>query len=332
MMKTSSPSVLIASVAVDSYIISKITSTGGAKGLDREYIAFFHALICSSFDKGDLFLAMDLVAQNIVASDGPNRFDWDCLSVELDFVTLHYFLDCFTNVVNPSIDASFLGDSFSLESDTQDKFVYLESSIGSCFDSHKQVIIDRIGSHCKSTIDNPAVDMDSKIHFQDIIVLEDDLLGTGIGSPVSSYVVQAEPGWKSHASFESISVPKALVFSQCSNAILDLLGKLAHGNAGLCDRPRILADLAMDFGSFAIVIQKLIVHVAQYGLVTQVFSRGALKVVSVSDIFDNFTFRISLVVNEAGERDPRRNCLLPAGLLLSFFLVALSFLLLAFLG
>ena len=103
--------------------------------------------------------------------------------------------------------------------------------------------------------------MNSEIHFQDIVVLEDYLLGSRIGSPVSSYIVQAEPGGKSHAGFEGISSLEALVVGQCPNAILNLLGKLAHGNAGLCDRMHMVADLSMDFGSFAIIVQETVIHV-----------------------------------------------------------------------
>ncbi len=108
MMKTSSAGMLIAPVAVDSYVISEISFASAAEGFDGEHIAFFHALGGSGLDKGDLFFAMDLVAQDVVASDVPNRFDGDDLSIELDFVALHYFLDCLTDVIHPGIDASFL--------------------------------------------------------------------------------------------------------------------------------------------------------------------------------------------------------------------------------
>lgn len=253
-METSGASMLIASVAVNSYIVSEKSFASAAKGLDCEHIAFFHALSGSSFDEGNLFVAMDLVAQDIVASDVSNRFDRDDLSVELNFVALHYFLDRFTDVIHPGIDTSFLSNSFSFADRMQDIFDYLEPRIGSCLDSRKQIIIGWIESYGKSTIDNPAADMNSEIHFQDIIVLEDNLLRSGVGSPVSTYVVQAEPGGKSHTGLESVSGFKTLVFGQCSNAILNLLGELAHGDAGPRDRLRILADLAMDFGSFAIVV------------------------------------------------------------------------------
>lgn len=108
-MKTSSASMLIAPVAVNSYAICDITFASATEGFDGEHIAFFHALGASGLDEGDLFVAMDLVAQDVMASDVPNRFDRDDLPVELDLVALHYFLDCFTDMIHPGIDASFLG-------------------------------------------------------------------------------------------------------------------------------------------------------------------------------------------------------------------------------
>ena len=214
----------------------------------------------------------------------------------------------------------------------QGRSAYLEPSIGGCFDSREQTVVGRIESHGKGAIDDPAADVDSEIHFQDIVVLEDNLFGSRTRSPVSSYVVQAEPSRKSHAGFESVSGLKTLVVGQRPDAILNLLGKLAHGNAGLGDGLQILADLAMDFGSFAIVIQELIIHVVHDGQVTKFFSCGAPKIVVVSDIFDNLALGISLIVKDIGECNPRGICLLSTECLPFLPLVTLSSLLLAFWG
>lgn len=110
----------------------------------------------------------------------------------------------------------------------QGRFTYLEPSIGGCLDSREQIIVGRIESHSKGAIDNPAADMNSEIHFQQIVVLEDNPLGSRIGRLVSSYIVQVEPSGESHAGFESVSSLKTLVVGQCPNAILNLLGKLDH--------------------------------------------------------------------------------------------------------
>ena len=63
---------------------------------------------------------------------------------------------------------------------------------------------------------------------------------------------------------------------------------------------------------------------------TEFFSRGAPKIVIVGDIFDNLPFRISLIVKEVGERNPRRIRLLSIHCLPLFLSVPLSFFLLAF--
>lgn len=107
-MKTSSTGMLIASVAVDPNVVSAIGFASAAEGLDGEHVAFFHALGASALDEGDLFVAVDLVAQDVVAGDVPNCLDGDDLAVELDLVALHYFLDGLTDVIHPGIDASFL--------------------------------------------------------------------------------------------------------------------------------------------------------------------------------------------------------------------------------
>ncbi len=88
----------------------------------------------------------------------------------------------------------------------------------------------------------------------------------------------------------------------------------------------------MDFGSFAIVIQELIIHVVHDGQVTKFFSRGAPKIVIVGGIFDNLALRISLIVKEVGECNPRRSRLLSTQCLPFLLPVTLSFFLLAFWG
>ena len=115
MMKTDSTGILIAPVAVNSCAICEISFASGAKGLDGEHVAFFHALGSLGLDEGDLFVAVDLVAQDIVASDVSNRLDRDDLAVELDFVALHDFLDHLTDMIHSGIDASLLSIYLALQ-------------------------------------------------------------------------------------------------------------------------------------------------------------------------------------------------------------------------
>lgn len=108
MVKAGSAGVLVAPVAVHSDGIFDISFAGAAEGLDGKDVALFHALRGSRLDKGDLLVAVDLVAQDVMAADIPNRFDGDYLSVEFDFIALHDFLDCLADVIDSRIDASFL--------------------------------------------------------------------------------------------------------------------------------------------------------------------------------------------------------------------------------
>jgi hypothetical protein len=260
-METRSLSVLISSIAVDSYIVIQITFSGGAEGLDGEHIAFFHALIGFGLDEGDLLVAMDLVTEDVMASDVANCFDRNNLSVKLDFVALHYFLNRLTDVIDPGIDASFLEYVSVSYAPLQSRFTHLQPDIGGCFDSREQRVIDRIGSHGKCTVDNPAVDMDSEIHFQHVVVLEYNLIGSRIGSPVGANIIQAQSSWKTHAGSQSVPSLQTLMVGQGPNAILNLVSKMAQGDARFRNRLHILTDLAVHFSSFAIISQEVIVHV-----------------------------------------------------------------------
>ena len=45
------------------------------------------------------------------------------------------------------------------------RFAYLQPSIGGFLDSHEQIIVGRIESYGEGAIDDPAADMNSKIHL-----------------------------------------------------------------------------------------------------------------------------------------------------------------------
>lgn len=107
-MKASSAGMYVAAVTVNSHIVSEISLASAAEGFDREHITLFHALSGVSFDERNLFVTMDLVAQNIMTSNISNRFDRNNLLVELDLITLHYLLNCLTDVIDAGINASFL--------------------------------------------------------------------------------------------------------------------------------------------------------------------------------------------------------------------------------
>jgi hypothetical protein len=59
--------ILVAAVAIDACIFSDSTPASTAEGFDGEDVAFFHALVGLGFDEGDLFVAVDSIAQDVVA-------------------------------------------------------------------------------------------------------------------------------------------------------------------------------------------------------------------------------------------------------------------------
>lgn len=314
-VETSGADILITPITVDTHIVIHVAFSSGGKGFDGKDFTFFHTLIGLSLVEGDLLASMDMVAENIVASDVTNCFDRDDLAIKLNFVALHHFLDILTDVVHASIDASLF-----------------QSSIGGRLGSCEQVVVDWIGSHSECAVNNSAVDMNTEVDTQDIIILENNLFASRIGSPVSGDIVQAESGWKSHTAFEGVSSLKTLVANEGSHAFLDLISKVAHRNTWLGDSLHILTNLTMDFGGLAIVVEILIIHILQGSKMTDLLRCGALKVIILNGIFDNLAVREWLIMEDISERDSGRSGLLSSDRLLFLLLIVLSLLLFAYRG
>lgn len=107
-MQTCGVGMLVASVAVDANVVSEVGFPRATKRFDGEDIALFHTLVGLCFDEWDLLVAVDAVAQDVVPSDVSNGFHRNHFSLEFHFVALHYFLDGFTDVIDPGINTSFL--------------------------------------------------------------------------------------------------------------------------------------------------------------------------------------------------------------------------------
>ena len=119
-------------------------------------------------------------------------------------------------------------------------------------------------SDCERTVNNAAIYVHSKVNTEDIVVLKNRILEARVWSPVGSNVVETQTSWKAHPSFERISCLDGLVTNQSTHTVFDLVGELAHGDAGLCNRLHILADLTVYLGGFTVVVEVLVVHIADY--------------------------------------------------------------------
>lgn len=107
-MKPGRAGILIVPVPVDSGGIIEIRFSGTAERFNSEHVAFFHALVGLCLHEWDLFVAVDLVMQDVMTRDVSNRLYGDDLPVELNLVALHYLLDCLTDVSDPGVNACFL--------------------------------------------------------------------------------------------------------------------------------------------------------------------------------------------------------------------------------
>lgn len=99
---------LVATVAVDAVVVSDTAFAGASEGLDGEDVSFFHSLIGLRFGEGNLLVAVDLVAEDVVAGEAADGFHGDCLAVQLDFVAFHCFLDNAADFVDAGVDSGFL--------------------------------------------------------------------------------------------------------------------------------------------------------------------------------------------------------------------------------
>jgi hypothetical protein len=206
---------------------------------------------------------------------------------------------------------------------------YSETSVRRCFDSREQVVVHRVGGDGERTVDDSAIDMDTKVDLENIVILKYDFFSAGVGGPMSSTIVQSQTSRESLAGLESISGLDAGVTDQSANTVFNFLSQRAHRHAGFRDRLHVLPDLAVGFGSFAIVFQEVLVHLLHGSLMAGFLGRSATQVIVEIGIFDNLAFRIRSPMEDVGERLSRRRGLLASGRFRFLLLVALTFFLFA---
>jgi len=103
--------------------------------------------------------------------------------------------------------------------------------------------------------------MNTEVNLQDIVILQDHFFLPQIWSIVGTDVIQAQPGWKTQATFQTVPWHYPLVTNQSSDAVLNPLGDLSWRFAWLNDIfSSPLTDLAVSLGSLTIVIEEGRVH------------------------------------------------------------------------
>lgn len=91
-----------------SHIVAQIPCAGSPEGFNGIDLSFFHLVWAVVSDKGNLFAAVDVVPQDIMAGDIADSLYGQCLSGNLDFIAFHHLLDCSTDVAHPRVNPSML--------------------------------------------------------------------------------------------------------------------------------------------------------------------------------------------------------------------------------
>ena len=97
--------------ALASHIIAQIPCAGSPECFNGEDLSFFHLVWAVVFDKGDLFVAVDVVPEDIMAGYCANGLYRQGFSGNLDFIAFHHLLDCSTDVAHPRVNPSMLYQS-----------------------------------------------------------------------------------------------------------------------------------------------------------------------------------------------------------------------------
>jgi len=91
--------------------IEDLSFTCWSECLDCKQFTFFHFCLFTSFDNWDTLTSMDGVGSNRMTTEILDRFHWICFVSNLNFMRLHYLLNCSTNVTQAHVNSRCL-DTF----------------------------------------------------------------------------------------------------------------------------------------------------------------------------------------------------------------------------
>ena len=151
------------------------------KGFDRICFSFLHFDIGVSLNTRDCLSSMNFIRINGMAIEIFTHFYRICSSSDLNFIWFHCLLDQSSNISQSHINTSLF-------------------YAGICCILHclKKVIIHRIKSYCECSINNPSIDMSSKIDFHDIIFSKDTII-SWIWGVMSCAVINRTACWEGNS-------------------------------------------------------------------------------------------------------------------------------------
>mmetsp|Transcript_8318 Transcript_8318/g.20659 ORF Transcript_8318/g.20659 Transcript_8318/m.20659 type:complete len:370 (+) Transcript_8318:1018-2127(+) len=177
---------------------------GRSEGLDGVQLSLLHLGLVAALDNGHTLSRMNLIRADRVSVEIPDRLDRVSLPVNLDFIRLHDLLNRGTNVAQAHVDACLP-----------------YSRVGGLLDGLGKVVVTRILVPRERTIDDPPVDVRSKIELHDVVLLQNGRVPR-VRSPVRGHVVDAAAGWEGDSSV------RVVVLDQFADLVLQLLAQVDH--------------------------------------------------------------------------------------------------------
>mmetsp|Transcript_32466 Transcript_32466/g.68282 ORF Transcript_32466/g.68282 Transcript_32466/m.68282 type:complete len:267 (-) Transcript_32466:536-1336(-) len=134
-------------------IFDNVAASGGAECFNGEYFIFFHFGNVVGFDNGDGFSGVDLVGSDGMAVEVAYALDRVSLPIQLHLITLHNLLHGLPHITQPHIN-------------TRSRNPRIRRRLHRL----QQRIILGIKRHRPRTINNPSINLRTKIYLHDIIV------------------------------------------------------------------------------------------------------------------------------------------------------------------
>lgn len=178
-----------------------------------------------------------------------------------------------------------------------------DTGVGGILDGLQQRVINRVECHSESTVHDAAIEMRTEINLHHISLVQDHLIAR-IGSVVCSTVVDAQTAREAHTTLEVITFLQTLVACQGTYRIFNAFRNLGQGLTGLDVLLRILADLTVDLGTLAILLQEVIVHAIE---ITLLLVGGAVGV--IVQVFADLALGVLVIGEKVGDGDPWRGAL-----------------------
>lgn len=156
-----------------------------------------------------------------------------------------------------------------------------------------------IESNSEGAVDNPAVDVHTKVDFHDILLLEDNIFLTRVRRVMCDLMVEIEPGGETDAGFEAVSWLQSWVTQQRPYAILNSFSDAQERLTGFDAVLYPPTNLAVSLRCLAVILEEDVVSGMKKSLVA---CFGGCRLISRKGL--DFSLRIFARGKKVAQQDP----------------------------